>query len=322
LNPAERFVGLDVSKARLDGHVRPDGAAFSEANDEAGIAATVARLQALRPALVVLEATGGLEAPLAAALAAAGLPAAVVNPRQVRDFAKATGRLAKTDAIDAAVLAHFAEAIRPQARAVPDEQARHLEGLLTRRRQLVAMRTAERNRLAATAGPTAVRRDLEAHLKYLDRRLGEMDKQLEQAIQASDLWRARDDLLRGVPGIGPVVSRTLVAALPELGTLSGRRIAALAGLAPVARDSGTLKGRRRIAGGRGEVRSALYMAALSAVRFNPVLKAFYGRLKAAGKPPKVALTAAMRKLLTILNAMVRSGRAWDPKFVGSRPLIP
>jgi transposase len=314
LDNLDRFLGIDVSKARLDGHGRPDGSAFTEPNDEGGVAAVVVRLTALAPALVVLEATGGLEAPLAAALAAAGVPVAVVNPRQVRDFAKATGKRAKTDALDAAVLAHFAEAIRPQARAVPDEQARHLDGLLTRRRQLVAMRTAERNRLAATAGPKAVRQDLAAHVKYLDRRVGEMDKELEQAVQASEVWRARDDLLKGVPGIGDVVSRTLVAALPELGALTGRRIAALAGLAPVARDSGTLKGRRRIAGGRGEVRSALYMASLSAVRYNPVLKAFYGRLRAAGKPTKVALTAAMRKLLTILNAMVRSGRAWDPEF--------
>jgi transposase len=316
VNTEERFVGIDVSKARLDGHCRPDGTSFHEPNDEAGIAAAVARLKAVAPTLVVLEATGGLEAPLAAALAAAGVPTAVVNPRQVRDFARATGKLAKTDAIDAAVLAHFAEAIRPQARPVPDAQARHLDGVLTRRRQLIAMRTAERNRLTAAAGPKAVRQDLAAHVKYLDRRVAEMDKELEQAIRTSDVWRARDDLLKGVPGIGDVVSRTLVAALPELGTLTGRRVAALAGLAPVARDSGTLKGRRAIAGGRGEVRSALYMATLSAVRFNPVLKAFYGRLKGAGKPTKVALTAAMRKLLTILNAMVRSGRAWDPEFAG------
>lgn len=314
MSTAERFVGIDISKARLDGHCRPDGSAFREPNDEAGVAATVARLAALGPTLVVLEATGGLEAPLAAALAAVAIPVAVINPRQARDFARATGRLAKTDAIDAAALAHFAEAIRPQARAVPDEQARALDSVLTRRRQLVEMRTAERNRQSATPGPEAVRRDLAAHIEYLDRRVGEMDGELQQAIQASAAWRARDDLLKGVPGIGDVVSRTLVAALPELGTLSGRRIAALVGLAPVARDSGTLKGRRMIAGGRGEVRSALYMAALSAVRYNPVIKVFYERLKAGGKPVKVALTAAMRKLLTILNAMIRWGRPWDPKF--------
>jgi transposase len=316
MNPQPCFIGIDVSKGTLDVHVRPSGAVLHTNNDADDIAALVTRVVEWAPTLVVLEATGGLEHPVAAALASAGVSVAVVNPRQVRDFAKATGQLAKTDAIDAAVLAHFAEAIRPQARPLPDEQARPLDGLLTRRRQLVAMRTAERNRLTATAGPKAVRQDLAAHVKYLDRRVAEMDKELEQAIRSSEVWRARDDLLKGVPGIGDVVARTLVAALPELGTLTGRRVAALAGLAPVARDSGTLKGRRAIAGGRGEVRSALYMATLSAVRFNPILKAFYGRLKAAGKPTKVALTAAMRKLLTILNAMVRSGRAWDPEFVG------
>jgi transposase len=310
------FVGIDVSKARLDGYCRPDGLTFQHPNDDAGIAAIVDHLTALRPALIVLEATGGLEAPLAAALAAAGLPVAVVNPRQVRDFARATGKLAKTDALDAAVLAHFAEAIRPQARPLPDEQARQLEAILARRRQLIQMRTAERNRLA-TVAPKAVRQDLASHIKYLDRRIEQMDGELEEAIRSSAAWREKDDLLRGVPGVGRVVAQTLLAALPELGTTGNRRIVALAGLAPMARDSGTLRGRRRIVGGRGEVRSALYMAVLSAVRFNPVLKAFYGRLRAAGKPPKVAQTAAMRKLLTILNAMVRSGRAWDPKLAES-----
>jgi len=311
------FVGIDVSKARLDGHCRPDGSAFHEPNDEPGIAAVVDRLTALRPTLIVLEATGGLEAPLAAALAAAGLPVAVVNPRQVRDFARATGTLAKTDAPDAAVLAHFAEAIRPEARGLPDEQARQLEAILARRRQLIRMRTAERNRLGTTAAPKAVRQDLASHIKYLDRRIKQMDGELEEAVRSSAAWREKDDLLRGVPGVGKVVAQTLLAALPELGTTGNRRIVALAGLAPMARDSGTLRGRRRIVGGRGEVRGALYMAVLSAVRFNPVLKAFYGRLRAAGKPPKVAQTAAMRKLLTILNAMVRSGRAWDPKLAES-----
>ena len=199
---------------------------------------------------------------------------------------------------------------------LPDEQARRLEAILARRRQLIRMRTAERNRLG-TAAPKEVRRDLAAHIKYLDRRIGEMDRGLEEAVRSSAAWREKDDLLRGVPGVGKVVAQTLLAALPELGTTGSRRIVALAGLAPLARDSGTLKGRRRIGGGRGEVRSALYMAVLSAVRYNPILKAFYDRLRAAGKPPKVALTAAMRKLLTILNAMVRSGRAWDPKLAES-----
>lgn len=311
MNTAATFVGLDVSKALLDGHCRPEGAAFQAPNDETGIAAVVTRLQALPPALIVLEATGGLEVPLAAALAAAGLRVAVVNPRQVRDFAKATGQLAKTDAIDAAVLAHFAEAVRPQVRALPDERARQFDAILTRRRQLVEMRVAELNRLA-TARPKAVRKDLEAHVKYLTRRLTEMDEQLDQLIQASEVWKAKDDLLRSVPGIGKVVSRTLLGALPELGTLSGKKIAALVGVAPIPRDSGTLRGRRSIGGGRGPVRSVLYMAALTAIKHNPILEAFYQRLLAAGKATKVALTAVMRKLLTIINAMIRENQSWDP----------
>ena len=309
------FVGIDVSKAHLDGACRPDGAAFQHPNDPAGIRALVDRLKALRPTLIVLEATGGLETPLAAALAAAKLPVAVVNPRQVRDFAKATGQLAKTDALDARVLAHFAEAIRPQVRDLPDEQARQLEGLVTRRQQLLEMRTAEQNRLASAVGE-AVREDLRTHITYLTRRVEDMDKDLDAAIQASDLWRVKDDLLRGVPGIGQVVSRTLLASLPELGTLTGKQIAALVGLAPRARDSGTLRGKRTIGGGRVTVRCALYMATLSAVRYNPVLAAFYQRLLAAGKAKKVAQVAAARKLLTILNAMIRDQRPWTPAVSG------
>jgi transposase len=315
MTPPSVFVGIDVSKARLDGACRPDGAAFPHPNDPAGIQALVARLKALRPSLIVLEATGGLEAPLAAALAAAQLPVAVVNPRQVRDFAKATGQLAKTDALDARVLAHFAEAIRPQVRQLPDEQARQLEALVARRQQLLEMRTAEQNRLGSAVGE-AVREDLRTHITYLTRRIEDMDKDLDQAIQASDLWRAKDDLLRGVPGIGKVVSRTLLASLPELGTLTGKQIAALVGLAPRARDSGTLRGKRTIGGGRVAVRCALYMATLSAVRFNPVLAAFYQRLLAAGKAKKVAQVAAARKLLTILNAMLRDQRPWTLAVAG------
>lgn len=305
------FVGVDVSKARLDVACRHDGSTFSEANDPQGIAALVARLQALGPTLIVLEATGGLEAPLAAALAAAGLAVAVVNPRQVRDFARATGRLAKTDRIDAAVLAHFADAIRPAVRPLPDDQARQLEALIVRRRQLVEMRAAEQNRLGATTA-AVVRRNLEAHIAYLTAQLAGLDGELQKAVEVSPAWKAKDDLLRGVPGIGPVVSRTLLASLPELGALTNKQISALVGLAPVARDSGTLKGRRCIAGGRGAVRAVLYMAALTAKRYNPVLRVFYERLIAAGKATKVALTAVMRKLLTILNAMVRNNHAWDP----------
>jgi transposase len=310
----EIFAGIDVSKARLDGACRGGGGAFAAPNDPAGIAAVVARMVALTPALVVVEATGGLEAPLAAALAAAGVPVAVINPRQARDFAKATGRLAKTDAIDAAILAHFAEAIRPEARPLPDADTRRLDALVSRRRQLVEMGTAEQNRLTATAD-AAVKADIEAHLAYLRGRLDGVDKELQAAIEASPAWKAKDDLLRGVPGVGPVVARTLMAALPELGTLSRKKIAALAGLAPMSRDSGTVHGRRGIAGGRGAVRSTLYMAALTAVRYNPVIRPFYQRMLAAGKPTKVAQVAVMRKLLTILNAMVHDARPWDPAVV-------
>jgi transposase len=305
------FVGIDVSKARLDGAYRPDGSVFSEANDPQGIAGLVTRLEALRPVLIVLEATGGLELPLALALAAARLNVVVVNPRQVRDFARATGQLAKTDRIDATVLAHFADAIRPEVRPLPDEEARRLDALVGRRRQLVEMRTAEQNRLGSVTA-AIVRRDLEAHIAYLSQQIENLDQALEQAIAASPCWKAKDDLLRSVPGIGKVVSRTILATLPELGTLSNRQISALAGLAPVARDSGTVHGRRCIAGGRASVRSLLYMAALSATRYNPVLRVFYDRLITAGKATKVALTAVMRKLLTILNAMVRHNQPWDP----------
>lgn len=305
------FVGIDVSKSRLDVAIRPGLAPFGEANDPDGIAAVASRLAALAPALIVVEATGGLEMPLVIALAAARLPVAVVNPRQVRDFARATGRLAKTDRIDAEVLAHFAEAIRPDVRDLPDADAIRLDALISRRRQLVDMRVAELNRLKSAAAEV-VRRGIEDHIDYLTRQVDRHDRELGEAIEASPHWKAKDDLLRGVPGVGRTVSRTLLATLPELGTLSNKRIAALAGLAPVARDSGTLKGRRSIAGGRGTVRSILYMAALTAKRYNPALKVFYDRLIAAGKPSKVALTAVMRKLLTILNTMVRTGQPWNP----------
>jgi transposase len=304
------FVGVDVSKDHLDVFVRPTGAAARLANDGPGVAAAVERVAAAGPAAVVLEATGGYEAPLAAALAAAGLPVAVVNPRQARRFAEATGRLAKTDRLDAAALAHFAEAVRPPARPLPDADARALAALVARRRQLLDMRTAEQNRLPL-ADP-AVARDIRAHVAWLDRRLAAADRDLAAAVQASPAWRAKDDLLQSVPGVGPVVSRTLLAELPELGTLSGRRIAALAGVAPVAKDSGRHAGARRIAGGRAAARSALYMACLSAVRYNPTLRATYRRLRAAGKAVKVAQVAAMRKLLVILNAMLRDGRHWHP----------
>lgn len=308
------FVGIDVSKDHLDLHVRPAGDAARLANDEPGVAALVARVAAAGAAVVVLEATGGYEAPAVAALAAAGLPVVVANPRQVRRFAEATGRLAKTDRLDAAALAHFAEAVRPEPRPLPDADAAALAALVARRRQLLDMRTAERNRLPLAA--RAVARGIRDHVAWLDAQLDRVGRELAAAVQASPAWRAKDDLLRSVPGVGPVVSHTLLTELPELGTLSARRVAALAGLAPVARDSGRKAGARRIAGGRAAVRSTLYMACLSAVRFNPVLRSFYARLRAAGKAVKVAQVAAMRKLLVILNAVVRDGRRWDPAAVG------
>jgi transposase len=307
------FVGIDVAKAHLDVHLRPQGEAFRLANDPAGVADLVARLAAARPALIVLEATGGLEYPAAAALAAAGLPVAVVNPRQARDFAKAMGQLAKTDALDAATLAEFAERVRPDPRPLPDATARALDALVQRRRQLVEMRVAEQNRLAAAiAAP--VRASLQAHIAWLSKQLDRVERELAAAVEASPVWRVKDELLQGIKGVGPTVARTLLATLPELGHLTRQQIAALVGLAPVNRDSGQKTGRRSIGGGRAEVRSVLYLAALTAVRCNPALRAFSDRLKAAGKAGKVRLVAVARKLLTIANAVVRDGRAWDPAY--------
>jgi transposase len=306
-----RLVGIDVSKARLDVHCRPDGSAFQQANDPGGITSLVNRLRPLRPALVVLEATGGFEIPVAAALAAAELPVAVVNPRQARDFAKATGRLAKNDKNDAEVLAHFAGAVRPQPRPLPGAEVVALDDLLTRRRQLLGMLTMERNRLGGCHdGP--VKADLEAHIGWLQERLAGSDKALRAAIQQSAVWREKEDLLRSIPGIGPVVSRTLLGALPELGRLTGKQAAALAGLAPYDDDSGRRRGARHVRGGRADVRSALYMAALAAAKHNPVLRAFKERLEEAGKKAKVILIAAARKLVVLANAVLRSGRAWEP----------
>lgn len=302
------FVGIDVSKATLDVAARPGGAAWTAPNDDAGIAALVARLRPLAPTLIVLEATGGFETAAVAALAAAGLTVVVANPRQVRDFARATGQLAKTDKLDAQILALFAERVRPEPRPLPDEAARGLDALLTRRRQLLEMRTAEQNRLSFA--PAAVRRDITQHIRWLERRVRDVDSDLEQAVRTSPVWRLKEDLLRSVPGVGPVVSRTLLGELPELGTLTRKQIAALVGVAPRARDSGTMRGKRMVWGGRSPVRAVLYMSALVAARCNPVIRAFYRRLQAAGKAKKVALVACMRKLLTILNAMIRSNTHW------------
>lgn len=313
--PSEVFVGIDVAKDHLDVACRP-GPAFRVANDPAGLADAVGRLRPMGVTLAVLEATGGLEVPAAAALAAAGVPVAVVNPRQARRFAEATGKLAKTDRIDATALAHFAQAIRPEPRALPEAEARAIDALLTRRRQLLEMATMERNRLGSCAA-AGVRADLEAHLAWLAERLAKAEADLEHAVQASPAWRAREDLLRGIPGIGPTTSRTLLAALPELGSIGPKQAAALAGLAPYARDSGRGQGPRHVAGGRADVRSVLYMAALSARRHNPAMRAFAGRLKAAGKPAKVVLTAVARKLLVIANAVLRTGLPWDREKAGT-----
>jgi transposase len=305
------FIGIDVAKAQLDFACQPSGETGTVPNDDGGIRVLVERLQGCPPTLIVLEATGGYEAAVVAALATAGFPLVVANPRQVRDFAKATGQLAKTDAIDAQVLALFADRVRPSPRPLPDDAAQALDALLTRRRQLVEMLTAERNRLLVARSP--VRRDLQQHIRYLERRLREADDDLHTAVKASPLWRVKDDLLQSVPGVGRVVSLTLLAELPELGRLSHKEIAALVGVAPLARDSGTLRGKRLVYGGRAPVRAALYMAALVASKCNPVIRAFYLRLRAAGKPAKVALTACMRKLLVILNAIARSGTPWQPE---------
>lgn len=302
------YVGLDVAKAHLDLAVRPSGATHRVPHDERGLTALIAYLQPVAPTLVVLEATGGYEADVAAALALAGFAVAVVNPRQVRDFARATGRLAKTDALDAAVLAWFAEAVQPEPRPLPDAAHQALTALVVRRRQLVEMLTAERNRLPLAQG--RIRRDVQTHIHFLEQRLKEANDDLQQLLRASPLWRTAEQLLRSVPGIGPASSAVLIAELPELGHLPTRPLAALVGIAPLNRDSGTRSGPRTIWGGRAGVRGALYMATLVATRHNPVIAAFYRRLLAAGKPRKVALIAAMHKLLTILNAIMRSQRPW------------
>ena len=301
-------VGIDVAKAELVVAVRPGGDRWTVPNNEAGVGRLRARLKQLVPTLVVLEATGGYERAAVAALAAVQLPVVVANPRQVRDFARATGQLAKTDGIDADLLALFAERVRPTPRPLADEASAALDALLTRRRQLIGMLGAERNRLEHA--PPAVARGIRTHIRWLERQLSAVDRNLDDMIQQSPVWRAKEDLLRSVPGVGPIVSRTLLGELPELGQLNRRRIAALVGVAPFACDSGTLRGRRVVWGGRAPVRAALYMSALVATRRNPVIRAFYLRLVAAGKPKKVALTACMRKLLTILNVMLHTNTPW------------
>lgn len=307
-------VGIDVAKSELLVATVPSTEIWAVTNDEAGVQALVARLSELRPERVVLEATGGYEVLCVAALVAAALPVVVVNPRQVRDFARSTGQLAKTDSIDATVLAQFAERIQPAVRVLPDEDLRGFAALIARRRQLLEMRQAERNRLGLVMGhgQRQVKQSLKKHIAFLDRELGIADRELEQLVRHSPVWRERDDLLQSVPGIGPIVARTLLAELPELGRLNRRAIAKLVGIAPMNRDSGTYRGHRTVQGGRAPVRAAMYMATLAATRYNVVIRAFYRRLVAKGKPKKVAVIACMRKLLTILNELLRTHRHWAP----------
>jgi transposase len=306
----EHFVGIDVAKDRLDIHVRPGGESFAVARDGDALAVLVKRLQTLAPALIAIEATGGYETVVASALAAAQLPLAVVNPRQIRDFARATGKLAKTDRLDAAAIAHFAEAIRPPARPIADAQAQALGELVARRRQVIEMMVAERNR-RRMASQRRVIRAIERHLALLQAELSELEGDIDDAIRNSPAWQADADLLQSVPGVGPATLRTLIAELPELGHLTRRKIAALVGVAPINRDSGMLRGRRSIAGGRPAVRTALYMAALVASRKNPIIAAHYQKLRAAGKTGKQALTACMRKLIVTLNAILRDRKPWQ-----------
>lgn len=307
-----RFVGIDVSRASLDGFVRPSGETWTAPNTPEGHALLATKLAELEPTLVVLEATGGVQRPVVRALGQAGVPVAVVNPRQVRDFARAVGRLAKTDILDAEILAWFGEAVRPDPQPTPDETMQHLADLVSRRRQLVEMAAAEKNRLG-TATPE-IRPGIERHLRWLEGEIEKLDQEIAQLERADPRWREREALLRSVPGVGPVLSATLLGCLPELGELNRKKIAALVGVAPFSRDSGARSGKRSVWGGRGNVRAVLYMGALTAVRCNPVLRAFYHRLLATGKPTKVALVACMRKLLVILNAMVKNNTPWNPEL--------
>ncbi len=307
------FVGIDVSKTQLDVALRPSNEQDTLVHEAAGIDTVVTRLCRMRPTLIVLEATGGLERPLVRALVAAALPVIVANPRHVRDFAKATGQLAKTDRLDALVLARFAEAVRPALRPHPDAATESLAALLARRRQLLDMLIAEKNRLSTA--PTRVQRRIRAHVTWLTAELARLNEELDEAIRQSPVWCEQEDLLQSTPGIGPVMSRTLLADLPELGTLNRKQIAALVGVAPLNRDSGTLRGKRQVWGGRAPVRAALYMATLVATKCNPVIRSFYLRLRGVGKAPKVALVACMRKLLTMLNAMMKHRTPWRSSAV-------
>lgn len=311
----ERFVGIDVSKAELEVCGLPSEQLWKAPNDEAGRLALVERLRELSPTLIVMEATGGYEAAVAIHLAAAGLPVVVMNPRPVRDFAKAAGKLAKTDRIDAHMLARFGQVMRPPVRPLKDEQSRELDALFMRRRQVVDMLTMEKNRLAQAT--KRVRKNIQAHIVWLEKRLDEVDGELKTLIHATPVWREKDDILQSTPDVGTIVSTALLARLPELGKLNRRQISALVGVAPLNNDSGKHKGQRRIWGGRAMPRSLLYRATLAAVRCNPAIKAFHDKLKAAGKKPKVAIVACMRKLLTILNTLIKNMTPWCDKSIAN-----
>lgn len=311
---SELYIGIDLAKARLD--IATCGRrkeSWSATYDPAGLSRLAERLEALAPTLVVMEATGGLESDVCIALAGRSLPVVVLNPRHVKEFARATGKLAKTDRIDARILADFAQKLRPEVRPLPDEKQRSLDALLVRRRQVVEMLVAERNRRQQAS--SSIAREISEHIAFLEARLEQTDQDLRRQIKADDVWRARDELLQSVPGVGEVLSLTLLGSLPELGQLERRKISALVGLAPFNRDSGTVRGARRIWGGRADVRAVLYMATMSAVRFNPVIRAFYRQLVQRGKAKKVALIACMRKLLTILNSILKHQQPWSPTIV-------
>ena len=319
MEPETVYVGIDVSKTCADVAVRPTGQRWTISNDEPGIRELVSRLKVLDPAMVVLEPTGGLELPAVAALATASLPVAVVNPRQVRDFARATGTLAKTDALDAASLAHFADAVRPVVRPMKDAETQVLSSLVARRHQVIAILVSEKNRLGSAI--SAVRPRIEAHIAWLKQELSDIDEELRQTLRSSPVWREKDDILHSVPGVGEQLSLALLAQLPELGTLNRRQVAALVGVAPFNRDSGAMRGKRTAWGGRARVRAVLYMATLAASRFNPVIRDFYQRLLAAGKPKKVALVACIRKLLVILNSMLKQRSPWRAQRASTPSLV-
>jgi transposase len=304
------FIGIDVSKDHLDIAIRPTHVKFHVLNTDEGVDALLQQLHPLQPTLIVMEATGRYHQLVLSRLLAVGLPAIAINPRQARDFARAIGRLAKTDAIDANVLAEFAEKIRPELRSIADEATQELEAICTRRRQLVAMLSAEKNRLHTA--PKRIRSEIQKHIHWLEKEISQLERDLDKRIRSSPAWREKDDLLRTCKGIGPITTHTILSCLPELGTLSGRRIAALVGVAPFNDDTGNYKGPRHIQGGRLDVRAVLYMATLAAIRHNRTIREFHRRLIAAGKAKKVAITACMRKLLTILNAMLRDKKPWQP----------